>query len=55
MFHGHPLNGTKFFTWGQGGPGRFMQDFLGGGAGLSLLHSIFSLRDNRVLHPMIYF
>ena len=24
-FHGHPLNGTKFFTWGQSGPGRFMQ------------------------------
>ena len=23
-------NGTKFFTWGQNGPGRFMQDFLGG-------------------------
>jgi hypothetical protein len=29
--HGHPLNGTKFFTWGQSGPGRFMQDFLAGG------------------------
>jgi len=29
-FHGHPLNGTKFFTWGQSGAGRFMQDFLGG-------------------------
>jgi len=28
---GHPLNGTKFFTWGDGGPGRFMQDFLAGG------------------------
>jgi hypothetical protein len=23
--HGHPLNGTKFFTWGNSGPGRFMQ------------------------------
>jgi hypothetical protein len=23
--------GTKFFTWGQSGPGRFMQDFLAGG------------------------
>lgn len=23
--HGHPLNGTKFYTWGQSGPGRFMQ------------------------------
>ena len=29
--HGHPLAGTKFFTWGQSGPGRFMQDFLAGG------------------------
>eukprot|EP01065_Artemidia_motanka_P027606 TRINITY_DN327_c0_g1_i1.p1 TRINITY_DN327_c0_g1~~TRINITY_DN327_c0_g1_i1.p1 ORF type:complete len:748 (+),score=87.00 TRINITY_DN327_c0_g1_i1:87-2330(+) len=29
--HGHPMNGTKFFTWGQSGPGRYMQDFLGGG------------------------
>lgn len=29
--HGHPMNGTKFFTWGQSGPGRFMQDFLAGG------------------------
>ena len=28
---GHPLDGTKFFTWGQSGPGRFMQDFLAGG------------------------
>jgi len=25
------LNGTKFYTWGQSGPGRFMQDFLAGG------------------------
>lgn len=31
VIHAHPLNGTKFFTWGQNGPGRFMQDFLGGG------------------------
>lgn len=31
LVHGHPLNGTKFFTWGQSGPGRFMQDFLAGG------------------------
>lgn len=31
VLHGHPLNGTKFFTWGQNGPGRFMQDFLAGG------------------------
>lgn len=31
MIHGHPLNGTKFYTWGQSGPGRFMQDFLAGG------------------------
>ena len=23
--HGHDMNGTKFFTWGQSGPGRFMQ------------------------------
>jgi len=30
VMHGHPLNGTKFFTWGQNGPGRFMQDFLAG-------------------------
>ena len=29
--HGHDMNGTKFFTWGQSGPGRFMQDFLAGG------------------------
>ena len=29
-YHGHPNNGTKFFTWGQNGAGRFMQDFLGG-------------------------
>jgi hypothetical protein len=29
--HGHPLNGTKFFTWGNSGPGRFFQDFLAGG------------------------
>ncbi len=28
VYHGHPLEGTKFFTWGQSGPGRFMQDFL---------------------------
>lgn len=26
--HGHPLNGTKFYTWGQSGPGRFMQVYL---------------------------
>ena len=25
LVHGHPLNGTKFFTWGDSGPGRFMQ------------------------------
>ena len=31
LVHGHPLNGTKFFTWGQSGPGRFMQDFLAAG------------------------
>lgn len=31
LVHGHPLNGTKFFTWGLSGPGRFMQDFLAGG------------------------
>ena len=31
LVHGHPLNGTKFYTWGQSGPGRFMQDFLAGG------------------------
>ena len=31
LIHGHSLNGTKFFTWGQSGPGRFMQDFLAGG------------------------
>jgi hypothetical protein len=31
VVHGHPLNGTKFFTWGDSGPGRFMQDFLAGG------------------------
>ena len=32
VIHAHPLNGTKFFTWGQNGPARFWQDFLGGGA-----------------------
>lgn len=31
VWHGHTLNGTKFFTWGQTGPGRFMQDFLSAG------------------------
>ena len=31
VIHGHPLNGTKFFTWGNSGPGRFMQDFLAAG------------------------
>jgi len=31
LIHGHRLNGTKFYTWGQSGPGRFMQDFLAGG------------------------
>ena len=31
LVHGHPLNGTKFYTWGDSGPGRFMQDFLAGG------------------------
>jgi hypothetical protein len=33
VFHGHTLNGTKFFTWGQNGAGRFMQDFLSGVSG----------------------
>lgn len=32
VYHGHTLNGTKFFTWGQSGPGRFMQDFLSANA-----------------------
>ena len=34
-YHGHvaKINGTKFFTWGQNGAGRFMQDFLGGISG----------------------
>ena len=34
-YHGHEdkINGTKFFTWGQSGAGRFMQDFLGGLSG----------------------
>lgn len=32
VYHGHPLNGTKFFTWGNSGPGRFMQDFLSANA-----------------------
>jgi hypothetical protein len=34
-YHGHvaKVNGTKFFTWGQNGAGRFMQDFLGGISG----------------------
>ena len=26
--HGHPLNGTKFFTWGMSDFGTFQQDFL---------------------------
>lgn len=30
VYHGHTLDGTKFFTWGNHGPGRFMQDFLSG-------------------------
>jgi len=25
--HGHSLNGTKFFSWGQSGPGRLAPDF----------------------------
>ena len=33
VYHGHTLNGTKFFTWGQNGAGRFMQDFLSGVSG----------------------
>ncbi len=32
VYHGHELDGTKFFTWGQSGPGRFMQDFLSANA-----------------------
>ena len=34
-YHGHggEINGTKFFTWGQNGAGRWMQDFLGGISG----------------------
>ena len=28
MIHGHPLNGTKFFTWGECDWGKFQQDFL---------------------------
>ncbi len=34
-YHGHAekLNGTKMFTWGENGAGRFMQDFLGGISG----------------------
>lgn len=31
FIHGHQLNGTKFFTWGNSGPGRYMQDFLAAG------------------------
>ncbi len=33
--HGHPNNGTKLFTWGQNGAGRFMQDLLAGVSGVS--------------------
>ena len=29
--HGHNINGTKLWSWGNSGPGRFMQDFLAGG------------------------
>ena len=34
-WHGHSsaINGSKFFSWGQNGAGRFMQDFLGGISG----------------------
>lgn len=32
VYHGHPLDGTKFFTWGNSGPARFMQDFLSANA-----------------------
>jgi len=31
LVHGHSLNGTKLWSWGNSGPGRFMQDFLAGG------------------------
>lgn len=31
LVHGHPLNGTKAWIWGESGPGRFMQDFLAAG------------------------
>eukprot|EP00040_Diaphanoeca_grandis_P023668 m.129101 g.129101 ORF g.129101 m.129101 type:complete len:792 (+) comp29375_c0_seq12:86-2461(+) len=28
VVHGHPLNGTKFFTWGEADFGTFQQDFM---------------------------
>lgn len=28
VVHGHPLNGTKFFTWGMSPEGDFWQDFM---------------------------
>jgi hypothetical protein len=28
VMHAHPLNGTKFFTWGMAGFGTFQQDFM---------------------------
>ena len=31
LVHGHSLKGTKLWSWGNSGPGRFMQDFLAGG------------------------
>jgi hypothetical protein len=31
-YDGDKLDGNKLFYWGINGPGRFMQDFLGGGA-----------------------
>lgn len=30
VIHSHPLNGTKFFTWGMSGFGMFQQDFMSG-------------------------
>ena len=29
VVHGHPLNGTKVFTWGASAWGKFQQDFMG--------------------------
>ena len=43
--HGESINGTKFFTWGQNGAGRFMQDFLGGISGPAAIPDVARVGD----------